>query len=115
MLELDTLVHGIGTFRSRCPTGTSNTGILVVAHRVFGKTTEGLLLMLPCSLDPSTHVVHHLFLNLGIVVIEVRMEETLQDGLSSLIHVDRCVVPSSSDVLHSMFLMRTKTWKHNRQ
>ena len=75
VLGLDTGVVGIcALLRSSRSARAPETHVLVVSNGLFGESAKDLVLLVAEALYPALHVVEHLTLDLGVAVVEFRME-----------------------------------------
>lgn len=56
--------------------------VLVVPYTIFAEASQDFLLSIAQSLHPFLHIVHHLLLNLTIVVVEIGVEPAAVSELS---------------------------------
>lgn len=76
MLSLDARVVRVALrgAAAAAAAGGGEADVLVVAHGLLGETAEHLVLLSAEALHPAVHVLEHLALDLGVAVVEVRVE-----------------------------------------
>jgi hypothetical protein len=77
MLDVMRLIPRESAFSRRRTAFTTQTDVLVMPHIVFRQTSKDLMLFRTQRLDPCVHVLEHLALDLGILIMEGGVEETL--------------------------------------
>lgn len=78
MLDFVCCIRRVTTFGCRDATLPCESDILVVSHRVLGQAVENLVLTMTQALYPFLHIIHHLALDLGVTVVEVRVEPEIR-------------------------------------
>lgn len=97
MLHVMRLIPRESAFSRRRAAFTTETDVLMMPHIVFRQTTKDLMLLRTQRLDPCVHVLEHLALDLGILIVEGGVEEALQNVLGELLNIDFVVVPCCED------------------
>jgi hypothetical protein len=102
------LTRSEGPLRRWCTSFAGQTDILVVANTVLVKATDDIRLASAELVEPVVDSLEHLVLYLGIGVVEVGVEETLEDLFGSMADVHGIIVPGFRDQGHGVDLESEK-------
>lgn len=87
MLDVVCLAIRKRPLRSWSPAFSSEPNILVIAHGLLAQPLQCRMLLATKFAYPVGHILHHLPLNFGIFVMEVRVEQALKDLLRDLMDI----------------------------
>lgn len=73
--------------RGWSPTISSESDILMIADGLLAQPLQCRMLLATKFAYPVGHILHHLPLNFGIFVMEVRVEQALKDLLRDLMDI----------------------------
>lgn len=90
--------------RRWCTSFAGQTDILVVADTVLVKATDDIRLSPAELVKPVVDSLEHLALYLGVGVVEVGVEETLENLFGNMADVHGIIVPGLRDQGHSVDL-----------
>lgn len=72
--RLSVLTQIVANSFNVCSVFILHSSRLMVANGVFGEQIHDLALLVTVAVGPGCHILHHLTLNLRVLVVKIRME-----------------------------------------